>query len=157
MLLNELRAPAGATKNKKRRGRGESSGLGKTSGRGSKGQKARAGGFHKVGFEGGQMPLQRRIPKRGFFSLFRTEYAVVNVGDLSNKFKANDVVDVAALKKMGLINSVRDGLKILGTGEISISLTVKAAKFSQSAREKIEKAGGQALVLGAEKVGGASG
>lgn len=156
MLLNELRAPAGATKNKKRRGRGESSGLGKTSGRGNKGQKARAGGFHKVGFEGGQMPLARRIPKRGFFSLFRTEYAVVNVGDLSS-FKANDMVDAVGLKKIGLIGSLRDGVKILGNGEITIPLTVKAAKFSQSARAKIEKAGGQALVLGAEKVGGASG
>lgn len=146
MKLNELRAPKGATKNKKRRGRGESSGLGKTSGRGHKGQKARAGGFHKVGFEGGQMPLARRIPKRGFFSLFRTEYAVVNVGDLS-KFKANDVVDAAGLKTAGLVGSLHDGLKILGNGEITVPLTVKAARFSASAKQKIEKAGGQAIVM----------
>ena len=157
MLLNELRAPKGATKNKKRRGRGESSGLGKTSGRGAKGQKARAGGFHKVGFEGGQMPLQRRIPKRGFFSLFRTEYEIVNVGDLAASFKANDVVDAPGLKKAGLIGTLRIGLKILGNGEITIPLTVKAAKFSESARQKIEKAGGQAVVTGTEKAGGVRG
>ncbi len=151
MKLNELRAPKGATHAKKRLGRGESSGHGKTSGKGHKGQKARAGGYHKVGFEGGQMPLHRRLPKRGFFNLFRVEYSVVNVGDLST-FKANDVVDADSLKKAGLLKKKMAGLKILGDGDISIPLVVKAARFSALAKQKIEKAGGQALVI--EKVAG---
>ena len=146
MLLNQLRAPKGAVKGKKRRGRGESSGLGKTAGRGHKGQKARAGGFHKTGFEGGQMPLQRRIPKRGFRPLSRIEYAVVNVGQLA-KFTANAQVDGQALLDAGLVHSKQDAkaIKILGEGELKVSLVVKAHRFSESARQKIEKAGGQAV------------
>ncbi|MBI2340897.1 MAG: 50S ribosomal protein L15 [Deltaproteobacteria bacterium] len=143
--MNELRPPKGAVKGKKRVGRGESSGWGKTSGRGNKGQKARAGGFHKKGFEGGQMPLQRRIPKRGFFSFTRREFAVVNVGDLA-RFQANSEVTQAVLEEAGLVRKILDGIKILGGGEIGHPLTVKADRFSQTARQKIEKAGGQAVV-----------
>ena len=149
MLLNELRPPKGAVKNKKRLGRGESSGQGKTSGRGHKGQKARAGGFHKKGFEGGQMPLQRRIPKRGFYSFTGREYVVVNVGDLT-RFQANTEVTAAKLQEAGLIGKILDGVKVLGDGEIGRALTVKAARFSKTARQKIEKAGGQAVEV-AEK------
>lgn len=144
MLLNQLSPPKGAVKKRKRVGRGESSGQGKTAGRGNKGQKSRAGGYHKVGFEGGQMPLQRRLPKRGFYSFTRIEYAVVNVGDLS-QFKANDTIDTDSLKKAGLLKKLEDGLKVLGNGEIKIPLVVKAHRFSTSAKEKIEKAGGQAI------------
>lgn len=146
MILNELRPPSGAVKNRKRVGRGESSGQGKTSGRGHKGQKARAGGFHKKGFEGGQMPLQRRIPKRGFYSFTRSEYAVVNVGDLA-RFQANSEVTMAVLKEAGLVRKVLDGVKVLGDGEIAHPLTVKAARFSETAKQKIEKAGGKAIEI----------
>lgn len=144
MLLNELRPPKGANHRKKRLGRGESSGLGKTSGRGHKGQKARAGGFHKTGFEGGQMPLQRRLPKRGFRSLNHREYSIVNVGVLAC-FKANSEVDGKALHDKGLIKKVKDGFKILGDGEISVPLVVKADRFSKVAKEKIEKVGGKVV------------
>lgn len=145
MLLNELSPPKGANHRRKRLGRGESSGRGKTSGRGHKGQKARAGGFHKKGFEGGQMPLQRRLPKRGFHSLNRCEYAVVNVGVLAG-FQANSEVDERVLREQGFVKKIKDGLKILGDGEISVPLVVKADKFSKSAKEKIEKAGGKAVL-----------
>lgn len=145
MILNELRPPKGATQKKKRLGRGESSGLGKTSGKGHKGQKARAGGFHKTGFEGGQMPLQRRLPKRGFHNFNRKEYSVVNVADLV-AFEANATVDFDALRAKGLIKKRLDGLKILGTGDIKIPLTVKADLFSESAKKKIEAAGGSAVL-----------
>lgn len=144
MLLNELRAPKGATKKKKRVGRGESSGLGKTSGKGHKGQKARAGGYHRRGFEGGQMPLHRRLPKRGFNNIFRKEFAVVNLSDLG-VFSANEVVDWDLLVSKGIVRKKGDGLKVLGTGDIQMAITVKAHHFSKSAKEKIEKAGGQAL------------
>ncbi len=145
MLLNELRPPRGATKNKKRLGRGESSGLGKTSGRGHKGQKARSGGYHKVGFEGGQMPLVRRLPKRGFHNPFRVEYAIVNLGDLATIETLE--IDIDVLIGNGLIKKPLAGLKILGNGEITRAVTVKAKKFSKVAAEKIEKAGGKVIVI----------
>ncbi len=146
MLLNELRAPKGAVSKKKRLGRGESSGLGKTSGRGNKGQKSRSGGFHKVGFEGGQMPLQRRLPKRGFTNFTRKEFAIVNVGQLA-AFAANQEIDLKFLMDAGVISKSLDGLKILGDGEIKIALVVKAKKFSETARKKIEDAGGKVMQL----------
>jgi large subunit ribosomal protein L15 len=126
-------------------GRGEGSGHGKTSGRGHKGQKARSGGFHKIGFEGGQMPLMRRLPKRGFANIFKKEMAIVNVGDL-NKFKAGDEVTLDVLKTRKVVKGKFDGLKVLGQGDISIALTVKAKLFSKTALAKIEKAGGKAVV-----------
>lgn len=145
MLLNELKPPKGAVKKKKRLGRGESSGLGKTSGRGHKGQKARAGGFHKRGFEGGQMPLQRRLPKVGFFPFTRVEYVVVNVSALA-EFPANQVVDAKLLREKGLVKK-KGLIKVLGDGEIKVPLKVTAARFSAQAKEKIEKAGGTVTVL----------
>lgn len=146
MLLNELRAPIGSRKKKKRLGRGEASGLGKTSGRGHKGQKARSGGYHKVGFEGGQMPLVRRIPKRGFTNIFRKEFAVINVADLARLVGVTEI-DLDVLKSHKIIkkNSIR--LKVLGNGELTGAVTVKAAGFSKIAIEKIEKAGGKAVVV----------
>ncbi|MCP5463658.1 MAG: 50S ribosomal protein L15 [Deltaproteobacteria bacterium] len=146
MLLNTIRAPKGATKSKKRLGRGESSGLGKTSGRGHKGQKARSGGYHKVGFEGGQMPLARRLPKRGFTNIFQKSFVVLNVSDLAS-FKDQKEISIDALLEKKLIKKSAVALKILGDGEIDFPLTIKAAKFSKSAKEKIEKAGGQAIVV----------
>lgn len=146
-LLNQLKPPRGSRKTKKRLGRGESSGLGKTSGRGHKGQKARAGGYHKVGFEGGQMPLARRLPKRGFANIFRTEYAVVNVADLNRLPDAVGEIDINVLKEHGLVKSSWNNLKILGNGELKKSFTVKANKFSKSAQEKIEKLGGKIMTL----------
>jgi large subunit ribosomal protein L15 len=147
MGLHNLRAPRGATKDRKRVGRGEGSGLGKTSGRGNKGQKARKSGNVRIGFEGGQMPMQRRIPKRGFKNPFRKEYAVVNVGLLAKHFAANTVVDVEALKGAGLVKALLDGVKVLAVGDIGHALTVKAHRFSTAAREKIEKAGGKVELL----------
>lgn len=146
-LLNQLKAPKGATKNRKRLGRGESSGHGKTSGKGHKGQKARSGGFHKVGFEGGQMPLARRLPKRGFTNIFRKDFAVVNLDTLAKLPDSVIEVDVAVLKERGLIKKVLGGLKVLGNGEIKRAFTVKAKKFSKTAQEKIEKAGGKAVAI----------
>lgn len=147
MRLNELPAPRGAVHKTKRLGRGESSGRGKTSGRGNKGQKARAGGFHKVGFEGGQMPLTRRIPKRGFRSLNREEFAVVNVGALAD-FAPNTEVTKQTLAERGLVklSQKRGKVKILGDGDLTQPLVVTADRFSGSAKEKIEKAGGQAII-----------
>lgn len=145
-MLDRLRAPEGAVKRRKRLGRGESSGRGKTSGRGHKGQRARAGGKGSKGFEGGQMPLQRRLPKRGFVNEFKVKYNLVNIGDLSS-FKKNDIVDAETLKKIGLIKSTRDKIKILGDGDIKIPLNVKANKFSASAQKKIVAAGGKAEVV----------
>ena len=128
-----------------RRGRGHASGNGKTAGKGHKGQKARSGA-PRPGFEGGQMPLTRRIPKRGFNNIFAKEYAIVNVSDL-NKFTEGTVVDAELLKAAGLIKKTCDGVKVLGDGELTTKLTVKAAKFTKSAVEKIEKAGGKAEVM----------
>ena len=145
MKLNELSPVEGSTREVKRIGRGHGSGNGKTAGKGHKGQKARAGRGMRAGFEGGQMPLQRRVPKRGFNNIFATEYVIVNVSDL-DVFKDGAVVDSAALKAKGLVGKTLDGVKILGNGEISKKLTVKAAAFSGSAKEKIEAAGGKAEV-----------
>ena len=146
MKIHELTPAADSNKAVKRIGRGHGSGNGKTAGKGHKGQNARSGGGVRIGFEGGQMPLARRIPKRGFNNIFATKYAIVNVSDL-NKFKDGTVVDAELLKASGLIKKAYDGVKILGNGELTSQLTVKAAKFSQSAIEKIEKAGGKAEVM----------
>lgn len=146
-LLNQLHPPKGSRKSRKRLGRGESSGLGKTAGKGHKGQKARAGGYHKVGFEGGQMPLARRLPKRGFFNIFRTEYAVVNVGDLSRLPDSVSDVNPEILTQYGFIKKSDKNVKILGQGELARNFTVKAHKFSKSAEEKIVKAGGKTEAL----------
>ena len=146
MDLSNLKPALGSTKNRKRIGRGAGSGLGKTSGKGHKGQKARSGGSIKAGFEGGQMPLQRRLPKRGFTSLDKKVYTLVNLRDLE-LFEAGSVIDVEALALAGLVNKVVDGVKILGDGELTRALTVKAHKFSKSAQEKIEAAGGKVEVL----------
>jgi large subunit ribosomal protein L15 len=148
MKLNQVGLPNGRKKKKtKRFGRGESSGHGGTSGRGNKGQGARAGGFHKMGFEGGQMPLQRRLPKRGFTNIFAKRYAIVNLDALS-ALPAGASVDAQFLRDLGLIKSVRDGLKILGRGEIKGAINVKVSAISESARKKIEAAGGKVEVIG---------
>ena len=139
--LNNLHPAKGSTHKKKRLGRGPGSGLGKTAGRGNKGQKSRSGYSGKVGFEGGQMPLQRRLPKRGFTNIFKKEHAVVNVSDLE-RFDNGATVDEAAMRKAGLVKGRNDGIKILGDGKLSKKLTVHAAKFSASARKQIEAAGG---------------
>ena len=146
MKLHELKASAGARKAVTRKGRGAGSGNGKTAGKGHKGQNARSGGGVRPGFEGGQMPMTRRIPKRGFNNIFATKYSVVNVSDL-DQFVDGTVVDADLLKASGLIKKTNDGVKILGNGELTKNLTVKAAAFSASAKEKIEKAGGKAEVM----------
>ena len=145
MKLHELSPAPGSTKAVKRVGRGAGSGTGKTAGKGHKGQNARSGGGVRPGFEGGQMPLQRRVPKRGFNNIFATQYAVINVSDL-DKFEDGAVVDADALKQAGVIKKKYDGVKVLGRGEINSKLTVIAAKFSASAQQKIEQAGGKAEV-----------
>ena len=144
MKLHELKAPVGS--NRKRRGRGTATGQGKTSGRGMNGQKSRSGGGVRLGFEGGQMPLYRRLPKRGFTNIFGTEYTIVNVKDL-NRFEAGTVVTPELLAEAGMIKQVKDGVKILGDGELKNNITVKANKFSKTAIEKIEAAGGKAEVI----------
>ena len=146
MKLNELKPPKGARKKRKRIGRGEGSGHGGTSTKGHKGYKARSGGKRSPGFEGGQMPLQRRIPKRGFKNPSRKEWSVVNLRDLS-AFPDGAVVDVEGMKSSGLVKKVGFGVKILGEGDISRPLTVRAQAFSFSARKKIEAAGGKAEVI----------
>lgn len=146
MKLHELTPAPGANQESFRKGRGAGSGNGKTAGKGHKGQKARSGGGVRPGFEGGQMPLARRLPKRGFNNIFAVKYAVVNVADL-NKFEDGAVVDAEALKAAGILKKTLDGVKVLANGEISKKLTVKAAKFSTSAKEKIEQAGGKAEVI----------
>ena len=143
MKLHELRAPEGSRIAPKRKGRGIGSGLGKTAGRGHKGQKARSGGGVRPGFEGGQMPLSRRIPKRGFTNIFAKVYAIVNVGDLEI-FEPGTVITPDLLRDKGIIKKVNDGVKILGDGELTKNLTVKAHKFSKAAQEKIEAVGGKA-------------
>ena len=146
MDISNLQPAPGSHRDRKRIGRGHGSGTGKTSGKGHKGQKARSGGSIKAGFEGGQMPLQRRLPKRGFNPLSRKEYALVNLRDLE-LFEAGSVVDIEALGKAGLVGQLKDGIKILGDGDLSKALTVKAHKFSQSAQDKIVAAGGTVEVL----------
>lgn len=147
MKLHELSPAPGSTKVVKRVGRGAGSGTGKTAGKGHKGQNARSGGGVRPGFEGGQMPLARRVPKRGFNNIFATRFATVNVADLNERFESGAVIDAEALKNCGLLKKTLDGVKILGNGEITKSFTVKVAAFSGSAKEKIEKAGGKAEVI----------
>ena len=146
MRLNELKAPVGSHHRKKRVGRGEGSGHGKTSGKGNKGQRARSGGNIRPWFEGGQMPLQRRLPVRGFTNIFRKEYTIVNIEILSI-FPDNTVVTPKLLKSVGIIKKEKYGVKILGEGELDKSLIVKAHCFSKSAEEKIKEAGGKAEVI----------
>ena len=145
MKLHELGPAAGSTTAPKRLGRGVGSGLGKTSGKGHKGAKARSGGGKRPGFEGGQMPLYRRVPKKGFTNIFRTEYATVNVGQLE-AFDNGAVVTAAMLKEAKIIRKTLDGVKVLGHGELTKKLPVEAAKFTASAQEKIEALGGTAEV-----------
>jgi len=142
MKLHELQYTEGSRKNSFRVGRGQGSGNGKTSGKGHKGQKARSGGMGgKLGFEGGQTPLARRLPKRGFTNFTRTEYAIINLCQL-NEFENGTVIDPTVLKQIGLVKDLKDGIKVLGEGELDKKLTVKAHKFSKTAKEMIEKAGG---------------
>ena len=146
MKLHELQPAQGSNTAAKRKGRGHGSGNGKTAGYGHKGQKARSG-VKKAGFEGGQMPLRRRLPKRGFNNIFATKYANVKISDLEAKFEAGSVVDTKALVEAGIIKKSLDGIKVLGNGELTKALTVQAAAFTASAKEKIEKAGGKAEVI----------
>ena len=145
MKLHDLKPAVGATTAPKRLGRGTGSGLGKTSGKGHKGAKARSGGGKRPGFEGGQMPLTMRLPKRGFTNKWRVEYATVNVERL-NIFEDGATVTPVELVESGILKNVQDGVKILGNGEITKKLTVKATKFTESAKEKIEAAGGKVEV-----------
>lgn len=147
MKLNDLTAVPGSTRSTKRLGRGAGSGQGKTSGKGQKGQKARSGGSIRPGFEGGQMPLQRRMPKRGFHNIFAKAIVAVNVGTLDKKFEDGATVDTQALLDNGIIKSAMDGIKILSNGKMTKKLTVKANAFSAVAKEKIESAGGKAEVI----------
>lgn len=146
MKLHELKPAEGSTKDRKRIGRGVGSGWGKTAGRGNKGAKARSGGGVRPGFEGGQMPLHRRLPKRGFTNIFKKQMAVVNVSDLS-RFETGSVVDETSLVRSGLVKGRRDGIKLLGQGDIGVALTVKINAISRSAKEKIEAAGGTVEVI----------
>ena len=146
MKLNELSPAPGSVRDAKRIGRGHGSGQGKTAGKGHKGQKARSGHGMRPGFEGGQMPLQRRIPKRGFNNIFAAKAAVINVGALK-AFEDGAVVDAAALKAAGIVKNIENGVKILGNGTVDKKLTVKVTAISASAKEKIEKAGGKAEVV----------
>ncbi len=146
MKLHELSKPVGSTRSTKRRGRGTATGQGKTGGRGMNGQKSRSGGGVRLGFEGGQMPLYRRIPKRGFTNVFRKEWSVMNVSDL-NCYDDGTVITPELLKQDGKVKQVKAGVKILGNGEIEKKLTVQANKFSKTAIEKIEAAGGKAEVI----------
>ena len=146
MKLHDLKPAVGATTAPKRLGRGTGSGLGKTSGKGHKGAKARSGGGKRPGFEGGQMPLTMRLPKRGFTNKWRTEYVAINV-DRLEVFEDGQVVTPVELIEMGIIKKIEDGVKIMGNGDITKKLTVKANKFTASAKEKIEAAGGKAEVI----------
>ncbi|MBR5410154.1 MAG: 50S ribosomal protein L15 [Clostridia bacterium] len=146
MKLHELSPAPGSNKPVKRIGRGPASGQGKTAGKGHKGQKARAGRGMRPGFEGGQMPLQRRLPKRGFNNIFAKEIAIVNVSALEEAFEAGAVVDIDALLESGLVRKELDGVKVLGHGELTKALTVKANAFSKEAKAKIEAAGGTAEI-----------
>jgi large subunit ribosomal protein L15 len=146
MKLHELAPPAKSRKSDKRLGRGVGSGWGKTAGRGTKGYNSRSGGGVRPGYEGGQMPIQRRLPKRGFTNIFRKKIAVINLRDLG-AFESGSLVDDAALVKAGLVKGQKDGIKLLGQGEIKIALNVKLNQVSKSAREKIEAAGGSVEVV----------
>ncbi|HOS69668.1 MAG TPA: 50S ribosomal protein L15 [Bacillota bacterium] len=146
MKLHELKPAEGSTKSKKRLGRGTATGQGKTAGKGQKGQKSRSGGGVRVGFEGGQMPLYRRLPKIGFTNIFRKEYAVVNLSDLE-RFDNGTIVNPEVLKEAGLVKAMLAGVKILGNGDLTKNLTVQAHKFSKTAAEKIAAAGGKVEVI----------
>lgn len=146
-MLDRLSPPKGAVKKRKRIGRGNASGWGRNAGRGEKGQNSRAGSGVKPGFEGGQMPLQRRMPKRGFHNKFRIENRIVNLSDLSRVFKDKEVVEAATLIERGLLRKGTTPIKVLGNGELEIALTVKAEKFSKTAIDKIKAAGGSVEVL----------
>ncbi|NLY87469.1 MAG: 50S ribosomal protein L15 [Clostridiales bacterium] len=146
MRIHELKKPEGSTQKPKRVGRGQGSGWGTTAGRGMNGQNSRSGGGVRLGFEGGQMPLYRRIPKRGFNNKWAKEYAEVNIADL-NRFENDTVVDRDLLLSSGLVKQVQDGVKILGNGDLEKKIIVKAEKFSKSAAEKITKAGGKIEVI----------
>jgi len=146
MRLNDLAPEKGQRKDRKRVGRGVASGTGKTAGRGNKGQNCRSGGGVRPGYEGGQMPIHRRLPKRGFKNHFKKVFAIVNVKDL-NRFEADAVVDEVAFIKSGLVKGDRDGIKILGNGDLQVPVTVRVNKISASAREKIEAAGGKIEVI----------
>ncbi len=146
MKLYELSPAEGSKKEPKRKGRGHATGNGKTAGKGHKGQNARSGGGVRPGFEGGQIPLYRRLPKRGFTNIFAKEYVSINVEEL-NRFEANTEVTAELLKETGVISKICDGVVILGRGEIEKALTVKAARFTKTAEEKITKAGGKAQVI----------
>ncbi len=146
MKLHELKPNPGSSKNRKRLGRGTATGQGKTAGRGMNGQKSRSGGGVRPGFEGGQMPLYRRLPKRGFTNIFGTQFAEINV-EVLNKFEDGAEITPELLKSEGIIKKQLDGVKVLGNGELAKKLTVKAHKFSKSAKEKIEAAGGKAEVI----------
>src|SRR5919205_1116408 len=145
--LNSLKPTKGSTHKKKRVGRGPGSGLGKTAGRGEKGQKSRSGYSRKIGFEGGQMPLHRRLPKRGFTNIFKKEWIEISLSSLDQNFEANDEVTPELLHERGLIKKARRDVVVLGTGEISKALRISAHRFTKSAREKIEKAGGAATLI----------
>ncbi|MBE9531943.1 MAG: 50S ribosomal protein L15 [Proteobacteria bacterium] len=147
MMLDRLSPPKGAVRKRKRIGRGNASGWGRNAGRGEKGQKSRAGSGVRPGFEGGQMPLQRRMPKRGFHNNFRIENRIVNLADIARLYKADEVVDAATLIDKGLLRTGKTPVKVLGDGELSFALTVKADKFSKTAVDKIKAAGGSVEVL----------
>ena len=146
MKLHELSPAEGSKKDSFRKGRGPGSGNGKTAGKGHKGQNARSGGGVRLGFEGGQLPLYRKLPKRGFHNKFATNYAIVNVATLNDKYEDGEIVNLESLKAKGIVKKPLDGLKVLGNGEISKKLTVEAKVFSATAKEKIEAAGGKAEV-----------
>ena len=146
--LNDLHPAKGSTHKKKRVGRGPGSGLGKTAGRGEKGQKSRSGYSSKIGFEGGQMPLHRRLPKRGFTNIFKKEWIEVNLASLNQHFQADEEITPELLHERGLIKKARRDVVVLGTGEISKALRISAHRFTKSAREKIEKAGGAVTEIG---------
>jgi large subunit ribosomal protein L15 len=146
--LNSLRPAKGSTHKKKRVGRGPGSGLGKTAGRGEKGQKSRSGYSRKVGFEGGQMPLHRRLPKRGFTNIFKKQWLEVSLAALDRHFNADDEITPEVLHKRGIIKKAKHDVVVLGNGEVSKALRISAHRFTKSAREKIEKAGGAAVEIG---------
>ncbi|HEX8649669.1 MAG TPA: 50S ribosomal protein L15 [Pyrinomonadaceae bacterium] len=149
--LNNIHAPEGSTHKKKRVGRGPGSGLGKTSGRGEKGQKSRSGYSAKIGFEGGQMPLHRRLPKRGFTNIFKKEWIEVSLASLDRSFESGEEVTPELLHERGLIKKAKRDVVVLGTGEISKALRISAHRFTRSAREKIEQAGGAATLITREQ------
>ncbi|MEO6053419.1 MAG: 50S ribosomal protein L15 [Chthoniobacterales bacterium] len=155
LRLHNLKPAPGAKKRRKRVGRGESSGKGKTSGKGHKGQKARSGGSIRIGFEGGQMPLYRRIPKRGFNNAnFKTVFGIVNLETLEEKFNAGDVINEQSLRERGILKGHFDGIKVLGRGEITKKFSFEVSNISASAKDKVEKAGGKVTLTGQkEEVG----